>query len=141
MLRVVVIGPDKPIYHEADAAKPITPGQIVKLNADAEAIKNTVASNPNVAISVAVENDLFGKGIDDPYAVGERVIYQTLRSGCEFMGLVPAGTAAIDFDDPLTLDDAGNLIPGTDANSPLRARTAVDNSGGATPARVRAFVN
>ena len=142
MLRVVVIGPDKPIYSEAAAGEAITPGHVVSIRQagdNVEAIKNT-RTEVTVPMMVAVENDIFGKGIDDAYAVGDTVIYQHLRAGCEFMATVPVGAPAIAFDDPLTPDASGNLVKGTEATAVARARTVVDNSGGTTPARVRALV-
>jgi hypothetical protein len=140
MLRVVVIGPDTPDYKEADAAEAITPGHIVKLNSTAQAIKNTLADSPETPVSVAVENDIFGKGIDDAYAVNERVIYQHLMAGCEFMALVAAAAPAIAFDDPIALAAGGTVKKGTEATSIGRARAAVDNSLGGTPVRLRVLV-
>ena len=138
--RIVVIGPDKPIYTERDAAEAITPGHVVKENAAGRFIKNTVAANPEVPPLVAVENTIFGGGLDDAYAVDSRVIAQHLRAGCEFMGLVAAGADAIAYDDPVTTAADGTLVVGTVANMIGRARLAVDNSGGATPARIRVLV-
>jgi hypothetical protein len=140
MLRVLQEGADKVQYYEADAAEAITPGHVVKQNAAARAIKNTVAGNPEVPIRVAVENDQFGGGLDDAYAVNDRVLYAHLKSGCGFMGLVPAAAAAIAYDDPVTTDAAGGIVVGTTANMIGRARTAVNNSGGGTPVRIRVLV-
>jgi hypothetical protein len=142
MLRVVVIGPSQPIYGEGDAAEVITPGHIIELNGSGGVIKNTLAGGTNnkVPVQVATENDAFGGGIDDNYAVGARVKYQTLLPGCEFMGLVPAAGAAIAFDAPVTTNNAGGVVIGTDLNCIGRARTAVDHSAGGTPARIRVLV-
>jgi hypothetical protein len=142
MLRVVVIGPSQPVYGEGDAAEVITPGHIVELNGSGGVIKNALAGGTNnkVPVMVAVENSEFGGGLDDNYAIGARVKYQHLRSGCEFMGLVPAAGAAIAFDAPITTNNAGGVVVGTDLNAIGRARTAVDNSAGGTPARVRVLV-
>jgi hypothetical protein len=141
MLRIVVVGPSQPVYVEADAAEAITPGHVVKQNAAAKAIKNTLADIPDTPILVACENDLFGGDIDTPYAVNDRVLYQHLRSGCEFMGLVAAAGVAIAYDDYIALDAAGGVKKGTAATAIGRARTAVDNSAGGTPARVRVLVS
>lgn len=144
MLRVVVIGPDKPVYKEGTAAEAVIPGHLVKLNASAGVIKNTEVAAAGEAcpasVTVAVENDIFGKGIDDAYAVGDCLLYQHLRAGCEFMGLVPAAAAAIVFDDYVTTNASGGIIKGTAINAIGKARTAVDNSGGASPARIRVLV-
>jgi hypothetical protein len=140
MLRVVVIGPAQPVYGEADAAEAITPGHIVKQNASARAIKNTVAGTSEVPMMVAVENDQFGGGIDDAYAINDRVLYQHLRSGCEFMALVAAGAPAIAYDDPVTTVAGGTVAKGTDATAIGKARAALDNSAGGAPARLRVLV-
>lgn len=142
MLRVVVIGPDQPIYTERDAAEAITPGMIVQENASAQFIKNdrVGGTNNRVPVLVAVEDTLHGYGIDDVWASGARVVAQHLRSGCEFMALVPAAAAAIAYDDPLTTAADGVLVKGTEVNCVARARAAVDNSAGGTSVRLRALV-
>jgi hypothetical protein len=143
MLRVLQKGARDVQYNEADAAEAITPGHLVKLNASAKAIKNTVAgvaAAQGFAVMVACENDNFGGGIDDAYAVDDRVLYAHLKSGDEFYGLVPAAAAAIAFDAYVTSDGAGGIIVGTAANAIGRARTAVDNSGGGSPARLLVVV-
>jgi hypothetical protein len=140
MLRVVVIGPDKPVYTEADAAEIITPGHIVQQNSAGKFIKNTVAANSEVSPIVAVENDIFGKGIDDNWAVNDRVYAQHLRSGCEFMGIVAAAHAsAINYNDPVTTAADGTIALGTAANMIGRARSAVAATPG-TPTRIRVLV-
>ena len=139
--RVLVIGAIQAQYKEADAAEAITPGHLVDLNGSAGAVKNDAATTTGaLSVSVAVENDIFGGGYDDAYAIGDRVIYATLRPGCEFMGFVPAAAVAIVFNDYLTPTVDGCLIKGTSANAVARARTAVDNSGGGAIARIRAEV-
>jgi hypothetical protein len=45
MLRVLVIGGQYVNYGEGDAAEAITPGHVVKQNASAQVIKNTVADS------------------------------------------------------------------------------------------------
>jgi hypothetical protein len=139
MLRVVVIGPSQGQYKEVDAAEAITPGHVVMENAAGKGIKNTLAGSALATVNVAVENDIFGKGIDDPYAVNDRLIYQTLNAGHEFMGLAPAGTGAIAYNDPVTTDAAGGIVLGTAANMIGRARTPV-GAGTVAPTRIRVVV-
>lgn len=125
--RVVVIGPDKPVYNEATATEAITPGMVVN-----RASATTVEANDVTGLSpveVAVENDIFGGGLDDAYASGDTVISQTLRSGCEFMGLVAAGdSTAIVYNDYVTLAAGGYVAKGTQANAIGRARSATTGS-------------
>jgi hypothetical protein len=138
--RVVVIGPDKPLYNEAAATEAITPGMLVDRASATTVEANDVTGDGNKRVEVAVENDIFGGGIDDAYAAGDTVISQILRSGCEFMGLVAAGAAAITYDAYVTTAAGGYLAVGTQANAVAKARQALDNSGGGTPARLRVVV-
>ena len=142
ILRVIVNGASATRYKEADAAEAITPGHLVDLNGSGGAVKNgaVIGTSGNLPLAVAVENDIFGKTIDDAYAIGDRVIYGYLNSGDEFMGFVPAGAVAIVFNDYLTTNAAGTLIKGTAANAVARARQAIDNSAGGAIARFRAIV-
>lgn len=140
MLRVVVIGHNQALYKEVDAAEAITPGHVIDLNSSGKAIKNTTTGlgKNRQGVLVAVENDMFGKGIDDAYALNDRVIYQPLDRGCEFMALVAAGAAAIVYGDPIDLVSGGTVKKATDYTTAIgRAVAALDNSGGATPARLR----
>lgn len=130
-------------YKEATAAEAITPGHLIDLNGTGGATLNDVDPGivaNNLAMQVAVENDIFGKTLDDAYAIGDTVIYATLSSGDEFYGFVPAAAPAIVFNDPLTLDPNGVMVKGTAANAVARAREAVDNSVGGAIARIRAMV-
>jgi hypothetical protein len=152
LTRVVVIGPDKPIYTERDSAEIITPGMVVQENASAQFIKNTRVGGTNnrVPMLVAIEDTLhasLGSGqtggagtLNDDWPSGSRVLAQHLRAGCEFMACVPAAAPAIAYDDPLTTAAGGFLVKGTEVNCVARARTAIDNSAGGTTVRVRALV-
>jgi len=142
MLKVIAVGAKEVQYKEADAAEAITPGHIVMENSAGKVLKNTVAGGAAAAgipVMVAVENDLFGKGLDDPWALNERVIYAHMKDGCEFYGLAPAAAAAIAYNDPVTTDGAGGVIIGTAANMIGRARSPVAGGAG-TPTRVRVAV-
>lgn len=148
MLRVVVIGNNYALYKEADAAEAITPGHLVSLNASGQAIKHNVAGAAAAAggqftgpTRVATENDFFGKGIDDAYAIGDRVMFQELDTGCEFMALVAAAAPAIAYND--LVESAGNgTVRKTvvAANAIGRAAEAVDNSAGGAAVRLRVEV-
>lgn len=136
--RIVSKGPDKPLYKEGTATEAVTPGHIVQHLA-AGVKKNDVAGL--APVMVAVENDIFGKGRDDAYAVGDTVIYQHLRSGCEFDAWVAAGAAAIVVDDYITMVADGTVAKGVQATSIGRAREAVDNSAGGTAVRILVAVD
>jgi hypothetical protein len=148
MLRVVVIGNTHALAKEADVAEAITPGHLVTLNASGQLIKHNVAGAAAAAggqftgpTRVAVENDIFGKGIDDAWAIGDRGIYYELDTGCEFMALVAAGAPAIAYN--ALVESAGNgtvRATAVAANAIGRAAEAVDNSGGGAAVRLRVEV-
>jgi hypothetical protein len=141
MLRVVAIFPGTPVYGEGDAAEVITPGHVVEHNGSGGIIKNLIAASANVPVMVAVENDMFGGGLDDNYAVGARVLYQHLLPGAEFHGLVAAAAPAIAYDDWITTAAGGTLVKAaSEATAIGRACAALDNSAGGTAARLRVRV-
>jgi hypothetical protein len=148
MLRVVVIGHNVGQYKEAECAEAITPGHLVTLNASDKLIKHATAgpvaaagANIPPIVRVAVENDIFGKGIDDAWASGDQGLYQVLDSGCEFMALVAAAAPAIAKHDYLESAGNGTVRKTTViANAFARATVAVDNSGGGSPVRLRVEV-
>lgn len=135
--RIVVIGPSQGQYNERTATEVITPGMLVNPVDTATVEKNDLVGNGNHQVEVAVENDIFGGGVDDDYAIGDTVLSQILMPGHEFMGLVDAGAAAIGFDAYVTAAAGGFVAIGTAANAIGKARSAVDNSGGGSPARIR----
>lgn len=148
MLRVVVIGHNEALYKEADVAEAITPGHLIALNASNQMIKHNVAgpvaaagANIQNSVRVAVENDLFGKGIDDAWAVNDRGIYQVLDTGAEFMALVAAAAPAIALHDYVESAGDGTVRKTTVlGNAVGRATVAVDNSAGGTAVRLRVAV-
>lgn len=132
--RVVSIGAHEVQWKEAPAAAVIRPGSIVALNSAGALILN--ATTGLGAVRVAAENDIFGKSIDDNWAVGETVLYGHLESGMEFNGLVPAAAAAIVIGDYITFDAAGGVIKGVQATAIGQAKEAVDNSAGGSAVRL-----
>jgi hypothetical protein len=145
MLRVVVIGHNEALYKEANAAEAITPGHLIALNSSGNAIKHATAgpaaaagANAQGLVRVAVEQDFFGKGIDDAYAANDQVIYQPLDTGCEWMALLAAGATAVGYNDLVESAGNGTVRKTTiTANAIGRACEAVDNSGGGSAARIR----
>ena len=148
MLRVVVIGHDRALYKEANVAEAITPGHLVALNSSGAMIKHNVAGPAAAAgvntpgiVRVAVENDIFGKGIDDLWAINDQGLYQPLDTGAEFMALLAAAAPAVAVND--LVESAGNgTVRKTTviANAIGRAVEAKDNSAGGTQVRLRVEV-
>jgi hypothetical protein len=140
MLRVVVIGHNEALYKEADVAEGVTPGHLVALNAQGKMIKHAVAGRA-APVRVAVENDFFGKGIDDAWVVNDRGLFQPLDTACEWMALVAAGAPAIAYNDLVESAGDGTVRKTVvAANAIGRATEAIDNSAGGAAVRLRVEV-
>lgn len=120
-----------------DAA--ITPGMLVTRTA-------TGIRPHNVASGVAspqfaIENGAVGKGIDDDYAIGDQCIFKAFAVGSAVYALAHAGGAAIAAGAMLMSAGDGTLeLASTDDTAIAQALEAIDNSGGATPVRIRVEV-
>lgn len=149
--RVVLKGHSGAQYKEAIAETALRPGHILELDASTQkAQKQALARGP---LAVAIENHWFGGGLDDLYAIDDRVCYQVLQSGAEFQGLVGVSAAAI-ANGALVMVDTANPgcviscaqagVVGASESAFNRdraigvARAAVDNSANAaTEVRIR----
>ena len=131
--RVVLKGHSGAQYKEAVAEGAITPGHIIELDATTgEAQKQVSARAP---LNVAIENHWFGGGLNDAYAAGDRVVYQTLQPGAEFQALVGTSAAAIANGALVMVNTAkpGTVLTATAPELAIgKAMQAVDNSGNAT---------
>lgn len=112
----------------------IIPGILVRESAGNVIINATAGKGPAL---FALPNLPVSGSIDTAYANGVTVQYGAFTTGQEVNALVAAGTAAIADGAPLTCHTDGTLITGTDANAIAYAMEAVDNSGGATTARIK----
>jgi hypothetical protein len=140
MLRVVVIGPENPVYGEKKSSEAITPGHLVE-TASTGLLKKNTRADATATTMVAVENTIYGKGIDDVWASGELVLYQHLTPGCEFMALVAAAAPAIAVGDILVAVSGGTVAKtATAALARFEAVEAVDNSAGGSAVRLRCKV-
>lgn len=125
-----------PIRKEAVAAGAITPGHLIARDANGKVGVHAAAAG-NTGRLFAVENDIIGKGINDAYAVDDQVQFGAFRPGDEVYALVPAAAAAIVIGNQLESTGDGTLKI-LAAGTPLAtALEAVDNSAGATPARIK----
>jgi hypothetical protein len=125
--------------HEAIAGGTIVPGMLVELEADAV---DTVEAHGDAG---GVANPCFareyyevGKGIDDAYVNGNQVIYYTFQPGAGVYALLAANAAAITKGAFLSSAGDGTLKLAADGDIVIaQAREAVNNSAGATRARIR----
>jgi hypothetical protein len=133
-----------PMRKENVANETITPGHLITLNSSNKLIKHATAAG-NTNATFAIENEVFGKGVDDNYVANDNVLYGIFQPGDEVLALVAASAGAIVIGD--YLESAGNGTLRKVATAAATADTgrasiiakalqAVDNSGGATPARI-----
>lgn len=131
---------------EADAAGTITPGHLVQCDSSGDVVVHATAGG-NARKAFAVENDLIGNGITDNYTSGDRVQYNVFEPGNEVYAFVPAAAAAITIGTALESAGDGTLVAVGTATATGDtdivvgyALEAVDNSGGASAARIKVEV-
>ena len=137
------------IRKEAVGSGTITPGDLLNITSAGLLIRHGSASL-KAAPLFAVENDLIGNEITDNYASGDYVQAEYMYSGCEVLANVAASAAAIVIGDLLESDGAGGLRKVQDftdaeideiGGQPVaQAIEALDNSGGATRARIKVVI-
>lgn len=124
------------IQHEATALGAITAGMLVERAAGGVQAHSTAGGAGTTAF--ANEYCLTGQGIDDAYETGDNVIFTDYPAGASVYALVPAAAAAIAEGALLQSNGDGTLIlAAAGDNVVARALEAVDNSGGASAARIR----
>jgi hypothetical protein len=128
-----------PIRKEAAAGGTITPGHLVA-RANTGKFVVQASADIDVAKAFALEADLIGKGIDDNYAADDQVQVAYCRPGDEIYALLPANAAAVVIGDFLQSNGNGALKKLASGVAIAVALEAVDNSGGATPARIKVEV-
>lgn len=124
------------VRDERVAGGTITPGDLVILNSSGQLIRNATAAIA-VVPRFAVENDLVGKSITDDYVVNDYVQSEILRSGNEVYAFVAAAASAIVVGNRLEADASGGLRILASGVALAVALEAVDNSGGASRARIK----
>lgn len=126
------------------AATVITPGHLVQRDG-AGAIEVHDTAQGRAAALFAIENLGNAGVIDDDYAIGQTTHFYAAQPGDHINGLVLNGTAAIAEGAALASAGDGTLITVVDTADakPLDgvvvgyALEAVDNSGGASPVRIK----
>lgn len=131
------------------AATTITPGMLVDALGDAGGVVPHPTAAGNAAKTFAIEQDYVGSDLDTDYTGGSIIQYCTADSGDEINTLVAANAAAIAKGDFVMSAGDGTVkkyVAQADTGAtaltitPLmivgRALEAVDNSAGATKARI-----
>ena len=128
------------IRKERIATTAVNPGHLVAITST-DGIRTHATAAGNAARAFAVENEIFGDGIDTAYAIGDRVLYEILPPGSEVQAKLAAAAAAVTRGD--FLESAGNgtlrvLTVNAATSQAQRASVVavaletINNSGGGT---------
>jgi hypothetical protein len=125
---------------ERVAGGTITPGALVKLNSSNQLVVHSTAGG-NTNTIFALENELFGKGIDDNYSANDYVQAGEFDGDDHVLAYVAASAAAIVIGDQVESAGDGSVRIRSSGTTIGTALEAVDNSGnGASIARLRIAV-
>jgi hypothetical protein len=124
---------------EYPAASAISPGDYVVINSSGAALRLGTAKLRGQNM-FAIENEVFGKGVEVDYAANDRVLCEAVHSGMMVNVTIAAAATAIVIGDSLEAAADGTLRKFTDGVIIAVAEEAVDNSGGASKTRVRARI-
>lgn len=118
------------------AAAAVTPGHLIELTAADQVQAHATAAGVLAARLFALENQIANQGIDDVYAIGDRVIFQQCLPGdIVYAVLENLGNVAIGAF--LESNGAGELQARTTGEAVAIAIEAVDASGGASRIKVQ----
>jgi hypothetical protein len=128
------------VRYEYEAQAAITPGDLVMVISTNKAQRHATAGQ-KVGALFAIENEIFGKGVDVDYAAGDRVLTEACTPGMMVNATIAAAASAIVIGDFLESAGDGTLRKTvTAANAIAVADEAVDNSAGGTKTRTRARI-
>lgn len=95
------------VINEYEAGGTIIPGQLVQLVSDGTVQTHGTAGGV-AEKAFALEDELQGKGIDDAYAIGDRVQVWNTRPGDEVYALLNPSATAVNITIGDFLESAGN---------------------------------
>jgi len=143
------------IRKEAEAGGTITPGDLLNIDSAGKLIRHASAAM-RAAPLFAVESEGLNNepqtagGINDNYVSGDFVQAEYMYCGCEVYAWLAANATAVVIGSMLESDGAGGLrlltnftdaeIDSIGGGAIAQAVEAVDNSGGATRARVKVVI-
>lgn len=135
--RTIIVGGEG-LRYEYEAASAVSPGDLIIINTVSKVLRHaTAAANPGHLF--AIENEVFGKGVEVDYAATDRVLCEACTPGMLVNVNIAAAAAAIVIGAFLESAGDGTLrTVATAATAVAIAEEAVDNSGGATKTRIRA---
>ena len=125
------------IRDERVAQAAILPGQLLLLRSDGQFQVHNGAGAFAPA-TFALENELFGLGVDDTYNANDLVQAEMCGPPQWVLARLPASASAVNIGDLLQSNGDGNLTKVSGTNTPIaQALDAVNNSAGATTAFIR----
>lgn len=118
----------------------INPGYLLNTRSDGKYEKHGTAG-ANTPRIFALENELFGLGIDDAYVANDLVQAEQCGPPQWVLAKLPADATAVVIGDKLQSNGDGTLTKVTGTNTALAmALDAVDNSAGGTEVFIRVLV-
>lgn len=129
-----------PIFKEAQASSAINPGHFIEFGGTKD-IQAQATAEADCQRSIALENDLIGKDINDAYATGDRVRYGSFHQGQEVNVKVAASASAIVKGNDIEAAGDGTVRLRTSGTVIGYALNAVDNSSGTTETFLKIEVN
>jgi hypothetical protein len=136
--RIVIKGDEAEWHEEYPAAAGLTPGHLLEITSAGTCQR---ASSAVIKRSMFAKEDplLRGATIDTAYVANDIVPCHMAQTGDMVYGFVPAAAVAIVSGDPLKSNGDGTVVKSLAATDQLigDAEAAVDNSAGATPARIK----
>lgn len=136
--RTIIVGGEG-LRYEYEAASAVSPGDLIIVNNLNKALRHATALGATPAL-FAIENEIFGKGVEVDYAAADRVLAEACHSGMLVNVNIAAAAPAIVIGDQLESAGDGTLRKKTTGVAIAVADEAVDNSAGGSKTRVRARI-
>lgn len=137
---------DAGVERSYQASEAFTPGELIELGGSNDVQKHSTAGGTAVG-RFALEAEDYGNDLSDDYSSGETARILTARKGTEINALLPTGSSEVNISEGDLLESAGDgtlqangTASDSDQNIVAEALEAVDNSGGASEARIRVEV-
>lgn len=137
---IILTGKENTVKNERPAGADLTPGELVERNASGEVIPHATAAGTDVTPAFHVPGPA-GQDIATDTPSGSNAHYRVAQPGVKVYAWLDAGE---NVGEDVKLESAGNGALQADsaggADFPVRTLEAVDNSGGASPARIEVEV-
>lgn len=124
---------------ERVANEAIMPGSLIRCRSDGT-FENSKAAGENIPRIFALENELFGLGIDDTYNQNDLVQAEMCGPPQWVLARVPASAAAIAVGATLQSNGDGTLVVVTSGTPLAVSMDTLNNSTSASAARIRVLV-